>query len=664
MNTRLKAGGYWVNTEITEEGNRLFFKFGFNRPLMAEIKAMEGARFHGFDPVNPRKLWSIPITAHNDFQLRFLKGENVYATWDAPLIDLGVPETRYNHSKREHLRICRHQRVMASHIYQRHYCIIAGEMGTGKSLSYILAMEKAALEFKEKYGSDMVCWMVAPKAGLKALERELIIWGSKIRPLLLTYEELVKQMKAWENGKQAPHFVIFDESSRLKNHTSQRSQAARALADGVRKDHGPIGFVVLGSGSPAPKSPADWWSQAEIAWPGFLKEGDIYKFRERLAFTVKQKSAIDAGSYTKLIGWKDDERKCAQCGQLADHENHLELMGGSHAWIASKNEIKTLYKRLQGLTVIYFKKDCLDLPEKHYRTIELKPTPSLLRAAKLIQQTASTTIEGLTLLRELSDGFQYIDTPDGETGCHVCRGEKQFEQNIEVEGSCPNCKDGHLNEAGFPQCLNHTPIYRQEIQPCPHCGGKGIVPRFVRSTKEIPGPKDDAVVDILDEMDEVGRAVIYAGFTASIDRVTKICQRKGWHVLRVDSRGWILFDNLGNKIPATDFNNDYLSVFQDFFEQYPRVAFVAHPGSAGMSVTLTASPIILYYSNDFNGENRIQSEDRIHRPGMDLNRGATIIDLVHLPSDRKILENLKKKRDLQAMSLGDFKFDEDAPREH
>jgi hypothetical protein len=50
----------------------------------------------------------------------------------------------------------------------------------------------------------------------------------------------------------------------------------------------------------------------------------------------------------------------------------------------------------------------------------------------------------------------------------------------------------------------------------------------------------------------------------------------------------------------------------------------------------------------------MQSEDRIHRPGMDVNRGATIIDIFHLPSDQKVLENLRKKRDLQAMSLGDF----------
>lgn len=82
--------------------------------------------------------------------------------------------------------------------------------------------------------------------------------------------------------------------------------------------------------------------------------------------------------------------------------------------------------------------------------------------------------------------------------------------------------------------------------------------------------------------------------------------------------------------------------------------FVGHPGSAGMGLTLTASPAIIYYSNDFNFESRIQSEDRIHRLGMDVNIGATIIDIINLPSDKMVLENLNKKRILQSISMGEI----------
>ncbi len=74
-----------------------------------------------------------------------------------------------------------------------------------------------------------------------------------------------------------------------------------------------------------------------------------------------------------------------------------------------------------------------------------------------------------------------------------------------------------------------------------------------------------------------------------------------------------------------------------------------------MGLTLTASPTIVFYSNDFNAESRIQAEDRIHRPGMDKTRGATIIDLIHLPSDEYVLDNLKKKKDLQNLTMGELK---------
>ena len=40
--------------------------------------------------------------------------------------------------------------------------------------------------------------------------------------------------------------------------------------------------------------------------------------------------------------------------------------------------------------------------------------------------------------------------------------------------------------------------------------------------------------------------------------------------------------------------------------------------------------------------------------GMDENRGATIIDLMHLATDQLILDNLQKKKRLQALTLGDL----------
>ena len=67
-----------------------------------------------------------------------------------------------------------------------------------------------------------------------------------------------------------------------------------------------------------------------------------------------------------------------------------------------------------------------------------------------------------------------------------------------------------------------------------------------------------------------------------------------------------------------------------------KVAFVANPESGGMSLTLVEARMAVYWSNSWKPEYRVQSEDRIHRKGMDENLGCTIVDLIHLPSDGRV----------------------------
>jgi len=72
---------------------------------------------------------------------------------------------------------------------------------------------------------------------------------------------------------------------------------------------------------------------------------------------------------------------------------------------------------------------------------------------------------------------------------------------------------------------------------------------------------------------------------------------------------------------------------------------------------LTESNTAIYWSNSYEPESREQSENRIHRIGLDENRGAMIIDIIHLPTDEKVLEILKHNRRLELMSLGEFEKD-------
>jgi len=268
-----------------------------------------------------------------------------------------------------------------------------------------------------------------------------------------------------------------------------------------------------------------------------------------------------------------------------------------------------------------------------------------------IQAKARSAIEAFTLLRELSDGFQYTEVTEGTVVCPSCKGTKVGDERYDLNNpyDTPTSEEfekGHR----IPDPDDQGPEIRIGVRPiaCNYCSGTGSVGRVIRTTHQIPTPKEDALKDILDEYDDVGRLVVYGGFTGTIDRVISIVKAVGWHWIRVDGRGW------SSDIPGEA--QQLLERFQYGHEAFPRVAFIGQPGAAGMGLTLTASSAIVYYSNDFNAESRIQSEDRIHRAGMDVNRGATIIDLLHLPSDKKVLDNLKKKRKLQDISMGEIKI--------
>jgi SNF2 family DNA or RNA helicase len=634
-------------------------RFPYDKNIVSEVKSMQTARWN---PDN--KFWTVAKSHRNFFAIRALisgyKGALVndpYAPYNSPIITI-ERKPRFNKSKNKELTPYVHQFDMADHIITRLQCLIAGEMGVGKTLSMILALEYLK-EIGQLIGS---VWYVGPTSAKKSVERELIIWGSKIRPEMMTYEELVKRAKNWEKAK-APQAIVFDECSRIKNPTTQRSQAAFAFAKGIRDDWGIQSIIIAMSGTPAPKSPADWWSQCEVACPGFLKEGDIHKFRNRLELIIQKESRITNGVYPHLVTWRDNEQKCNVCGELETHVNHdpngvMFNAKSFHSFEKSVNEVSKLYRRMKGLVLVKMKKDCLDLPEKRYRMIEIKPSKSILRAAGLILAAAKTTIEGMTLLRELSDGFQYIDKATGNIPCHLCKGTKVYVEKQEIPKTCPNCADTPFQdktEYGSGElvisCPFHTPEYEDVESTCPNCGGSGEVKSYERSTKEVASPKEDILKQILEEHEESGRLVVFAGFQGSIDKCVRVCHTQGWHTIRVDGRGWQVTTE--KNIPLDI--EDHLSLFQDWQDKYPKVVFVGHPKSGGMGLTLTASRSIFYYSNDFDGESRTQSEDRIHRPGMDENKGATIIDCVHLPTDAKVLDNLRKKRKLELMSLGEVK---------
>jgi len=611
---------YKKEVDINSTGRgTLQLEFDYDEYLKDEVKAMDGARW------NPDiKSWIVKDTPRNWFQLRFLMGENPYTWYDAPLVEfVSRVDTIYPQQI---------QMVREGLTYRQ--MIWAAEMGLGKTLAAILMIEEAL----ERWNFRKV-WWVGPKSALASFEVEVATWGMLNLPeKIMTYEELVKTVKNWPPGLKAPQIIILDEASRCKTPTTQRTQSVMEVTKGMREDYGENEpFIIEMTGTPAPKSPLDWYSLCEVAKPGFIREGNIHKFRDRLGVVEKRESPA-GGVYPHTVTWRDSENKCRHCGSTREEHDFdvIAREGIAHEFQPGINEVAKLYKRMKGLVSVYFKKDWLSyLPDKQYRILRCKVSRSTANAASSIQSNAKRAVTALTLLRELSDGFQYSDIEEGTTSCPLCLGSKRTEVPFV------------LDESGKMEL--------REVE-CTNCSGEGVVPKSIRVTNSVACPKDDILESILDDHED-GRLVIYAGFTGSIDRIVTLCLRKGWGTIRVDGRGW------ESSLPVSaDVKQSLPKKLLDVFQRkgkYPigfdeKIAFIGHPGSAGMGITLTASNEIVYYSNDFNAESRIQSEDRIHRPGMDLNKGCMITDIVHLPSDIVVLKNLKDKRRLQDMSLGLF----------
>ena len=102
-------------------------------------------------------------------------------------------------------------------------------------------------------------------------------------------------------------------------------------------------------------------------------------------------------------------------------------------------------------------------------------------------------------------------------------------------------------------------------------------------------------------------------------------------------------------IPA-DQRQTNIEKFQDL--NSPVRFFVGNPQTGGYGITLTAANNIIYYSNGYDLEKRLQSEDRAHRIGQ--KKAVTYIDLIAPKTiDEKIVKALRKKLNIATEIMGE-----------
>lgn len=113
------------------------------------------------------------------------------------------------------------------------------------------------------------------------------------------------------------------------------------------------------------------------------------------------------------------------------------------------------------------------------------------------------------------------------------------------------------------------------------------------------------------------------------------------------------------RIPFVEYHGDTKDAdritARNAFQSRAVRAFVSQPRCGGIGLTLTAAETVVYYSNSFDYEERIQSEDRAHRKGTVKN--VVYIDLVAKDTvDEDIVRAQRRKEGISGAVLGDFRI--------
>jgi SNF2 family DNA or RNA helicase len=164
---------------------------------------------------------------------------------------------------------------------------------------------------------------------------------------------------------------------------------------------------------------------------------------------------------------------------------------------------------------------------------------------------------------------------------------------------------------------------------------------FKTDDGEVKSIKSNRIKELLEVLEETnGKVIIWAVYRYDIQQIEKT-----------------LGDKYGKESVATYYGDTKDSIRQSIVDRFmdpddPLRFFVGNPKTGGYGLTLTSSHTVVYYSNDYSLEIRLQSEDRAHRIGQ--TNKVTYVDLIAENTiDEKIVKALNAKIDLASQVMGE-----------
>jgi SNF2 family DNA or RNA helicase len=157
------------------------------------------------------------------------------------------------------------------------------------------------------------------------------------------------------------------------------------------------------------------------------------------------------------------------------------------------------------------------------------------------------------------------------------------------------------------------------------------------STQAVESNRLNELMSVLDETE--GKAIIWANYQLSVGEIIqKIIKEYG-------EDSYVHYYGLTSQ----EERQDNIRKFQND----PKCRFlIGTPQTGGYGITLTQANTVIYYSNSYDLEKRLQSEDRAHRIGQQKN--VTYIDLIAEDTvDEKIVKALRNKINIASEVMGE-----------
>lgn len=460
-----------------------------------------------------------------------------------------------------------HQRAGAVAIGMNGSFLLADDMGTGKSLTYLMGLAELAARGRLPWPALFVCpagvvdtileevpkfypgWHAAAYRGSKRQQ----YLKSNAQVLVMGYETM--RNDTGEPRKPGPLLklgagtVVFDECHTLCNYDSMQSGKARKLAAGIRN-------VIAGSGTPITKNAAGFWPVLNSMYPG------SYPSRERF----KAHYFISRGR---------------------------PVYGSGDAEVAGLDPVREPEFRvaMQGVFRRVAKEDVLDLPPKTYSTRYVE-IPAAWRAAY-----------------EQMEADMLAELPD---------------QMTPLEANTAIVKMTRLRQLACSACDVET---WRELEANPRSPRYGTEVQRTRVTLKEPSWKGAELVEILRELHEAegefdvrggqhghvtgSRPVIAFAESAQLVRVAgAMAEKKGYVTGYIDGG-----------VPRAERKEVRLA-----FQANKLDLICVTTGTGGTGLTLTAADTTVFLARPWGYVPAVQSEDRNYRKGQD--KPVQVIDIV------------------------------------